>query len=268
MKIIHFSDIHAGGPAEDWMAYFDKRLVGVFNYTWRRQFQHDLSRLQKAVDYILANKPDLIVCTGDLTSTGQPAEFEKVREVMDPLCECGIPLFYVPGNHDFYVYRKKCVNAMKAMVEHLNGGRYTFKQLPCLLLEGGMDFIIVNECWPSNLLSSHGWLRPDYSHFIEKVCENKKLRPRILIGHYPVIEDHPYLRLRHRLYGQKELRRLLDSRLIDLSLCGHVHRPYTKIDYTGRGEVCAGSVTKNGCMSLIVYDKEHDSFKHESILLD
>lgn len=25
MKILHFSDPHAGGPAEDWMAYIDKR---------------------------------------------------------------------------------------------------------------------------------------------------------------------------------------------------------------------------------------------------
>ena len=32
MKIIHFSDPHAGGGAETWRAYFDKRWVGVFNY--------------------------------------------------------------------------------------------------------------------------------------------------------------------------------------------------------------------------------------------
>ena len=39
VKIIHFSDPHAGGPAEDWMAYFDKRWVGVFNYRFRRRFR-------------------------------------------------------------------------------------------------------------------------------------------------------------------------------------------------------------------------------------
>ena len=82
MKIIHFSDPHAGGPAEDWMAYFDKRWVGVFNYRFRRRFKHDLSKLASAVDYICDVRPDVAVCTGDLTSTGQPGEFAKVFEVL------------------------------------------------------------------------------------------------------------------------------------------------------------------------------------------
>ena len=71
MKIIHFSDPHAGGPAEDWLAYVDKRWVGVFNYRFRRQFRHDMSKLKKAVDYILDVKPDVAVCTGDLTRCGR-----------------------------------------------------------------------------------------------------------------------------------------------------------------------------------------------------
>ena len=50
MKILHFSDPHAGGPAEDWMAYIDKRWVGVFNYRFRRQFRHDLTKLARAVE--------------------------------------------------------------------------------------------------------------------------------------------------------------------------------------------------------------------------
>ena len=59
MKIIHFSDPHAGGAAEDIGAYFDKRFVGVFNYRFRRRFRHDLSLLEKAVEYILDIRPDV-----------------------------------------------------------------------------------------------------------------------------------------------------------------------------------------------------------------
>ena len=116
MKIIHFSDPHGGGGAEDWMAYFDKRWVGVFNYRFRRRFQHDLSKLEKAVAYILDIKPDLAVCTGDLTSSGQPGEFERVKKILAPLVESKIPLVYTPGNHDCYVKRPWCVKAMKETV--------------------------------------------------------------------------------------------------------------------------------------------------------
>ena len=73
------------------MAYFDKRWVGVFNYRFRRRFRHDLSLLEKAVQYILKVKPDAAVCTGDLTSTGQPGEFEKSLAILKPLKESGIP---------------------------------------------------------------------------------------------------------------------------------------------------------------------------------
>ena len=64
MKIIHFSDFHAGGPAEDWLAYLDKRWVGVFNYRFRRRFRHDQNKLRKAVEYILDTRPDVAICTG------------------------------------------------------------------------------------------------------------------------------------------------------------------------------------------------------------
>ena len=129
MKIVHFSDPHAGGSAEDWLAYFDKRWVGVFNYRFRRRFRHDLKLLEKAVAYILQERPDVAVCTGDLTSTGQPGEFQRTLEILEPLRKSGIPLIYLPGNHDCYVKRPKCVNAMKDAVRLLNGDDYCFDNL-------------------------------------------------------------------------------------------------------------------------------------------
>ena len=129
MRIVHFSDPHGGGPAEDWMAYFDKRWVGVFNYHFRRKFQHDLSKLHRAVEYILDTRPDVAVCTGDLTSAGQPGEFARVLEILRPLQNSGVPLLYTPGNHDCYVRRPRCVAAVKNAVSTLSGGSWDFVQI-------------------------------------------------------------------------------------------------------------------------------------------
>ena len=52
MKIAHFSDPHLGAPTDDWTALFDKRWVGLFNYKFRRSYQHDPVYLEKAVQYI------------------------------------------------------------------------------------------------------------------------------------------------------------------------------------------------------------------------
>ena len=48
-------------------------------------------------------------------------------------------------------------------------------------------------------------------------------------------------------------------------LCGHIHRPYRKVDDSGRGECCAGSVTLNGSMTEIDYDPATDRFTFREV---
>lgn len=270
MKIAHFSDPHAGGPAEDWLAYVDKRWVGVFNYYFRRRFQHDLSLLELGVNRILEMKPDLAVCTGDLTSTGQPGEFQSCLDILKKLRDSSIPLLYVPGNHDCYVPRPRCVAAMKDAFKYLNTAfDLCFDDLPAARPFNGCEIIIINESGPTNLISSHGVLNGATERFVASICaEEKQHGPRVLVAHYPLIEEHPIARWRHRLYGQRNVARLLDQGKIDLSLCGHIHAPFAKLDDRGRGETSAGSITRNACMSEIEYDADADVFKHEQIILD
>ncbi len=260
MKIIHFSDPHAGGPAEDWTAYLDKRYVGVFNYCFRRRFIFDIECLQRVVDYILDTKPDVAVCTGDLTSTGQPSEFAKIMPILKPLRDSKIPVLYIPGNHDYYVRKKKCVKAMHEMVSWLTRDRYSFDDLPRSIDFGECEFLLINTSFPSNFFCSWGFVKADTNEFLLDHCSKEKTKPRILISHYPIIEDKPILRTRHRLFGQKEIVKMLDDGRIDLSLCGHVHYPYKKIDERGRGENCSGSITRNGVFTEIDYNQSDDSF--------
>ena len=261
MKIIHFSDPHGGGGAEDWMAYFDKRWVGVFNYRFRRRFQHDLSKLEKAVGYILDSKPDLAVCTGDLTSSGQPGEFERVKAILAPLVNSSIPLVYTPGNHDCYVKRPWCVKAVKDAVYEVNQKRFTFEDMPCRLELGGAEVLMLNTARPSNLLCSWGFVYPSDSRKVISLCEAEKKSPRILVTHYPLIEDNKWLRFRHALFGQGKLVKLLKEKKIDLVLCGHVHKHFLKVDENGFGQCCSGSVTRNGNMVEIQYDSNGFSYK-------
>ncbi len=267
MKIIHFSDPHAGGPAEDWLAYIDKRWVGVFNYRFRRRFRHDMAKLELAVQYILDARPDVVVCTGDLTSTGQPGEFAKVRPILEPLRNSGIPVIYTPGNHDCYVKRPQCVRAVDEMIEFLTNGEDRMSDFPKVRSIGGCDFLVVNTGRPSNLLCSWGFMTAGDQAFIAEACRGPHERPRILVNHYPIFEDHPILRTRHRLFGEKAVRELIEAGVLDLSLCGHVHSPYRRVDGTGRGENCAGSVTRNGSMVEIEYEPAEDVFRYRTVEL-
>jgi len=46
----------------------------------------------------LAEKPDLIIHTGDITHLSTDAQFDDAKEI---LSELRVPIFYVPGEHDF-----------------------------------------------------------------------------------------------------------------------------------------------------------------------
>ena len=75
-------------------------------------------------------------------------------------------------------------------------------------------------------------------------------------------EEHPVLRVRHRLFGQKRILELMDEKKLDLVLCGHVHKPYLRKNADGRPlEECAGSVTRNGSMVEITLTDGVFSFK-------
>ena len=156
---------------------------------------------------------------------------------------------------------------MKNAVKFLNRDSFSFDDLPLKISLGDCDFILVNESCPTNLLSSCGYLSGKSSDFIVKTCSEKQNKPLVLVGHYPIIEDHPMLRIRHKLWGEKEVLKLLKTGRLDLSLCGHVHRPYAKTDERGRGEICAGSVTRNGSVTVINYDKTKDVFIREVVQL-
>ncbi|HEU0337198.1 MAG TPA: metallophosphoesterase, partial [Gaiellaceae bacterium] len=73
-KIAHISDLHCGGP------YFEPNL------------------LERAISEINDLTPDLVVCSGDLTTFGFKHEYHVARGYLERIaCES---LVVVPGNHD------------------------------------------------------------------------------------------------------------------------------------------------------------------------
>ncbi len=264
MKLIHFSDPHEGGGLEHWSAFFDKRLLGSMNFRFRRKGIHRTELLEKAVSFILKEKPDAAICTGDITNCGQPGEFRRALELLRPLIDSDIKLFYVPGNHDAYVRNKKCREALKEAFKAINQNRCSLDELPLSVRIADCELVLTNSSVPTTLFSSCGHFSRDSRIFLEKLCSDHKKHPIIIAGHFPLIERHPLARFRRRLWGQAAVRKLLDSGRIDVSLCGHVHVPYFVPTVSGgRGEYCSGSVTKTGKISILKYDAEQNLFAAE-----
>ncbi len=266
MKIIHFSDSHAGAPPTGWKAFTDKRIAGTLNYLLFRKKQHNQEILRELCTRILDLKPDLVVCTGDITSTGQPKEFQTALEFLAPLI--GNPSFrflYVPGNHDKYVNDGECGEALHSAFAKINGENLNLDDMPLKIRIEDCEFILVDETTPTNIFSSCGYLDEKSSYAIEGWCHEKNGLPKILVGHFPLIDPHPILRLRKRLWGQRKIVKCLSEGLLDLCLCGHIHEPYMDVDARGRGVVCAGSVTKSHSFTMIEHSPDNGNFTFHEI---
>ena len=266
MKIIHISDLHFCAPPDALSAYIDKRIVGSFNYFFRRRFQHDFSFLDSAIKFILSEKPDVVVCTGDITSTGQPIEFEMALKALEPILSSkNIKFLFVPGNHDAYVKNGRCKKSLESTFAKLNP-LVGLKDLPAVITIKDCDFILVNECAPTNIFMSNGRITAEMSKKIEEICEQsgkKNKRPKVLLGHFPILTKYTFIEKRRGLIGKDRVCELILDKTIDLSLCGHMHKEFSQADSTGRGELQAASLTKTGILTVINYNKTEDAFSHK-----
>jgi DNA repair exonuclease SbcCD nuclease subunit len=273
MRIIHFSDTHEAGTPESAKAFFDKRLVGFLNCKLARGRLHSQALLELAVARFLELKPELLLCTGDLTTSGQPGEFKRALKRLKPLLDSGAPLLYLPGNHDAYVRDAICRKALEAAFETLNRGRFKLEDMPAAFDIGCVRMMAVDCARPTLPFLSCGFMDAESSAFVRAECEASREagRPfRLLAGHFPLLERHPWRRIRHKLYGHDAVARLLKTKALDLSLCGHVHKPYALLDGDGRGEICAGSLTRYGSYSVLELDERAGTIVHksESLLSD
>ena len=205
----------------------------------------------------------MVVCTGDITTTGEPAEFQAALRVLLPLTtQKGVRFIFVPGNHDIYVDNPKCRRAVTDAFRLLNEAHFALDGLPASFTLGGLDFCVVNECRPTSLFSSCGYVDSRTSEFVREWVAGPKPLPRVLIGHFPILKLNPVTDARHRLWGQEDIADAINKGLVDLSLCGHCHDAFEKVDDRGRGEVCPGSLTRHASATEIVYDPAADRFTH------
>lgn len=250
MKIVHFSDPHAGGWPHRGSAFFDKRIVGAFNYNFRRKSSFHIERLRTAVEKTLLLQPQVAVITGDITSVSEPWEFEYACEILAPLVESDIFLIYIPGNHDAYVRNRKCKQALSDSFHYLNQGRWQLDQLPLCYKLGDVNFMIINESAPTSPFLSCGQLSAEAATILNSSLSEHEIR--IAIGHFPIrTQFGEPLNFRRKLYGGEDLYKALNGGKVHASLCGHIHKPFVNQYGKNNFEICAGSITANGHINVL-----------------
>src|SRR4051794_28991861 len=142
--IAHISDIHCGGP------YFLPNL------------------LERAIVEINDLRPDLVVCSGDLTTFGYKEEYATAKSYLDDL-DC-TDMVVIPGNHDSR-------NVGYVHFEDLFGERNS------VLRKNGVTVVAVDSTEPD---LDHGQIgRGRYGWVEQEVAE--PARPRGFVVHHHLL---------------------------------------------------------------------------------
>jgi 3',5'-cyclic AMP phosphodiesterase CpdA len=266
MRIVHLSDLHVARFPRSAHALLDKRLLGTANYLVRRAHLFHPEYWPRALDWIARLRPELILCTGDVTCVGSPEEHEAAVAMLEPLrAQFSRRFLFVPGNHDAYVGAGDCRAALERTFRHLNGERWGLADLPLEWRVGGLSLLLLDAARPMPCLLSSGVLSADALAWLDERVSRPREEGecRVLICHFPLLaEDGRPLPRRRRMEGADAVLEHLQQGRFDVVLSGHVHKPFARWRQDGRGEVCAGSLTLNGCFNVLDWTPGTCHFRH------
>ncbi|HSL65431.1 MAG TPA: metallophosphoesterase [Gaiellaceae bacterium] len=181
--IAQLSDLHCGGP------YFVPNL------------------LERAIAEVNDLEPDVVICSGDLTTFGFKEEYAEAKRYLDRLsCD---DVVVIPGNHDSR-------NVGYVHFERLFGERSSVVRVD------GVTIVAIDSTEPD---LDHGVIgRGRYPWIEQEFASDARLR--VFVMHHHLLPVPGTGRERNVVYDAGDAIECLQRAGVDLVLCGHKHVPY------------------------------------------
>jgi 3',5'-cyclic AMP phosphodiesterase CpdA len=199
MKLLHISDLHFG--------------------------HHDPIVADGFADDINAQRPDLIVASGDFTQIGTKEEFVQAREFLDKL---EAPIFAVPGNHDV-----PAVNIFRRFLDPYGlYRRYIAKDLEPTVEMDGVALVGMRTSRRARLEWNwgHGTIsRTQLEHLDERFATVSPDAVRVIVAHHPLLfPTEPMIQKTKRVKRADDALEVFAGLGVRLVLSGHFHLSYVR----------------------------------------
>ena len=194
-RLIHLSDLHFGAH--------DHRLVDAVE------------------ERVHAERPDLVVVSGDFTQRARTEQFKEACRFLGRLQDRGHEVLGVPGNHDVPLYDvlRRFLSPLTRYKRFIDDVLCPYHELPGAIVLG------INTA--RSLTFSDGRISHEQMQFIRDTFAKADPRSvRILVTHHPLfalpVGEGPEL---GRAVGRNDLALdAIDHAGVDLLLAGHNHR--------------------------------------------
>ncbi len=218
--IAHLSDIHCGG------GHFIPELM------------------ERAISEINDMEPDIVVCSGDLTTFGFKEEYHEAKRYLDQIqCQA---FCVIPGNHDSR-------NVGYVHFEELFGDRNS------VLRVGPVTVVAVDSTEPD---LDHGQIgRGRYRWIEEQFADEADLR--VFVVHHHLLPVPGTGRERNIVNDAGDALECLQRAGVDLVLSGHKHVPYAwrleDLFIVNAGTVSSSRLRGNGrpCYNIVEVSGTH-----------
>jgi 3',5'-cyclic AMP phosphodiesterase CpdA len=199
MKILHLSDLHFG--------------------------HHDAVLAAGFANDINAQKPDLIVASGDFTQVGTKEEFQQARAFLDQL---QAPVFAVPGNHDV-----PAINILRRFINPYGLYRkYISHDLEPFLEMDGVALVGLRTSRRARLEWNWGHGTISRGQLEDLAARFDKASPealRIIVAHHPLLfPTEPMMQKTKRVKRADEALATFAALGVRLVLSGHFHLSYVR----------------------------------------
>lgn len=238
-KLIIFSDIH----------YLDKRPEKLSFRLNRKLTQYSVIIMDKLIDKINKNKPDLSICLGDLIEDtfNHDKDIENYTYIWNKLKNIQVPFYAVIGNHDL-----RTMNSRKELEKIMEYENATFS-----FDIKGYHFIILSTDIREDLGGDDGGVYKAHCmskkeiKWLKEDLNNNKL-PCIIFTHFGLAEDKQIGNYWFEkkpenglMNNRKEIKNIIknDKNIIAI-FSGHQH--WTKqLKEDGKSYYILGSLTEN-----------------------
>lgn len=194
--LVQLTDLHVVADGEELPGGVDTAAV--------------LADALRAVEDAAIN-PAALVLTGDLTEHGSPAQYRRLRSIVEPVAaRLGAPLVYAAGNHD----------DRAALREHLMGEPPSDEPLDHTVRIGDLRIVALDSTIPGH---GHGALTPEQLDRLRAELAEPAPAGTVLALHHPPLPSASPLAASIPLLRRADLAAVIAGTDVRLVLAGHTH---------------------------------------------